>query len=599
MTCDRREATVNHTDREERELILRDKIAREGFSMPDDVIGYLADQLTSPNALKAELINVSAYASRRGVPITLELARLVVEGVRPGSEDANAPAEPDSAPGDGDLSAADMDGFGVTLDADSEALEPAYESEEPAEGEGEFSLFDEDEYQASAQGVHEYDAPAFTQGTTSTTAWGGEEWRSEPEAAAAPVAATPEPHAAPAATAPIAGTTTFVAASPITAPQASSPLIPQGPAATVWFVPVRTERKRSLIERVGTALKRAGLEEVIAPGDKVAVKVHFGEKGNTGFVSPIYAREVVRLIKELGGKPFLTDANTLYSGQRANSIDHLECALANGFSYATVGAPLIIADGLNGQDGVDIPLAAGKHCETVKIGSQAVYADAMVVISHVKGHGEAGFGGAMKNVGMGLGTRSAKQRMHSDVKPVVKPEACTRCGRCVEWCPVSCIDMGPTPVDKAIIDSEHCIGCGECVAACAHGAIAINWSHDPSAMQEKIVEHVVGALDNKRDKSIFVSFLTNITPECDCWSFSDAPIVPDIGVLASRDIIAIDQASYDMVTEAVGNAHSEGEGLASGADKFEAIHGIDGQIAMSYGEELGLGTRTYEIRRIG
>lgn len=556
---------MNHTDREERELILRDKIAREGFSFPDDVIGYLADQLTSPQALKAELINVSAYASRRGVPVTLELARLVVEGVRPGSEVTGGTVD-DQVDGYAD---APSDGFGVTLDADTDALEPAYERDEPSEPEGEFSLFNEDEYQVGEAGAHEYDAPAFTQQTTSTTSWGGEAWRIAP---AADVAATA---AAPLAPVPTPGT------------------------SPVWFVPMRTERKRSLIDRVGTALKRAGLDDVIAPGDKVAIKVHFGEKGNTGFVSPIYAREVVRLVKELGGKPFLTDANTLYSGQRANSVDHLECALANGFSYATVGAPLIIADGLNGQDGVEIPLAAGKHCETVKIGAQAVHADAMVVISHVKGHGEAGFGGAMKNVGMGLGTRSAKQRMHSDVKPSVKPEACTRCGRCVEWCPVSCIDMGPTPQDKAIIDPEHCIGCGECVAACSHGAIAINWSHDPSAMQEKIVEHVVGALDNKRDKSIFVSFLTNITPECDCWSFSDAPIVPDIGVLACRDIVAIDQAAYDMVTEAVGSVHSEGEGLASGTDKFEAIHGIDGQVAMSYAQELGLGSRTYEIRRIG
>ena len=574
---------MEHTDREERELILRDKIAREGFTLPDEVVRYLADTLTSPNALKSELINVTAYASRRGVPVSLDIARLVVEGIRPGSEEPST----DVAEGEGETVSDEVTPEGaVPADEDADALFEVAPSEEEV--------------------APSYDAPAFTEGTTSTTSWGGEDWRdavdlvAEVEIEDVEFEGEPEyPADVVPVEAPVSTPSLFTAVSATPSPEPPSPLVPSSGASPVYFVPMRTERKRSLIDRVGLALKRAGLDEVVEPGDKVAIKVHFGEKGNTGFVSPIYAREVVRLVKELGGKPFLTDANTLYSGQRANAVDHIECALANGFSYATVGAPIIIADGLNGQDGVDIPLAVATHFESVRIGAQAVHADAMVVISHVKGHGEAGFGGAIKNVGMGLGTRSAKQRMHSDVKPTVSPDACTRCGRCIEWCPESCISMGPLPHDKAYIDPEACIGCGECVAACSHGAIAISWGHDPSSMQEKIAEHVAGALDNKRDKTAYISFLTNITPECDCWSFSDAPIVGDIGVLASRDIVAIDQAAYDMVTEAIGNAHSLGEGLASGTDKFEAIHGIDGQIAMSYAEELGLGSRNYEIRRIG
>ncbi|MBK5211631.1 MAG: DUF362 domain-containing protein [Coriobacteriia bacterium] len=362
---------------------------------------------------------------------------------------------------------------------------------------------------------------------------------------------------------------------------------------------MRTERKRSLTERAGSALVRAGLGDVIAEGDKVAIKVHFGEKGNTAFVSPIYVREVVRLVKEAGGKPFLTDANTLYSGQRDNAIDHIECAIHNGFSYSTVEAPIIISDGIDGRDGIDIPIQGGKHFETVRLGSASVHADAMVVISHVKGHGEAGFGGAIKNVGMGLGTRAAKQRMHSVVKPNVVAEKCTRCGRCVQWCPVACIGIGPNHEDKAIIDSEACIGCGECVAACSHGAVNVEWGSDKNAFQERIVEHAYGLFTEKGNKMIYLNFLTDISPECDCWSFSDASIVPDIGILASRDIVAIEQASYDMVTEAVGSVGSVGEGLSAGVDKFHAIHEIDGQVAIAYAESLGMGTRNYSIKKIG
>ena len=191
-----------------------------------------------------------------------------------------------------------------------------------------------------------------------------------------------------------------------------TPLMP----STVYFAPVRSVKKRSMVARVGGLLERAGLAAAIETNDLVAVKLHFGEAGNTGFVQPIFVREVVARIKAHGGKPFLTDANTLYSGMRANAVDHLQCAIQNGFSYATVEAPIVIADGIDGQDAVDVPVD-GKHFDSVRIGAAAVRADAMVVITHVKGHEATGFGGALKNVGMGLGCRSAKQRMHSDFRP--------------------------------------------------------------------------------------------------------------------------------------------------------------------------------------
>lgn len=364
-------------------------------------------------------------------------------------------------------------------------------------------------------------------------------------------------------------------------------------SSKVYFTPMRTAGKKSLVTRSGQLLERAGLADAIASGDLVAVKLHFGEQGNTGFVQPIFLREVVARIKSHGGKPFLTDSNTLYRGQRFNAIDHLECALHNGFSYATVEAPLIIADGLDGRDSVDVPIEGFDHFESVRIGAAAVHADAMVVVTHVKGHEATGFGGVLKNVGMGLGARSAKQRMHSDFSPDPNAEKCTACGRCVQWCPVNAMTIGPDRV--AVVDYELCYGCGECVAACPYGAIEIQWKTTADALQEKIVEHVAGALAGKEGKVVYLSFVTDISPDCDCWHFSDASIVPDIGVLASTDPIAIDQAAYDMVTASTGVAGSLGEGMAEGVDKFQEITGIDGTVALAYGERMGLGSRGYEF----
>jgi uncharacterized Fe-S center protein len=362
--------------------------------------------------------------------------------------------------------------------------------------------------------------------------------------------------------------------------------------ATVWFAPIRTARKKSLLARVGDLCDRAGLGDAVEDGDLVAIKLHFGEMGNTAFVEPIYVREIVQRVRAAQGNPFLTDANTLYRGARGNAVDHLACAIKNGFSFATVDAPIVIADGLDGKDGEDVPVT-GKHFDDVRIGSVAVHADAMIVLSHVKGHEATGFGGAIKNVGMGLGVRSAKQRMHADFRPEVSSEKCTACGRCVTWCPVDAIEV----VDRvAVVDMETCYGCGECVATCPDGAIATQWSSGPEDLQEKMVEHAAGALAGKQDKVVCVSFVTRVSPDCDCWHFSDAPIIPDIGVLASTDPVAIDQAAYDLVTQADGLPGTRGEGMGPGVDTFREVTGVDGTIAIRYAQEMGLGTREYDLR---
>lgn len=551
--------------RDERILILRDKAAREGFVISPEVLDYIAERYALPQTLKGALINVAAYASRRGIPVDMATARLVLEGVRPGSPPVDLPIAPEEPSLEETLA-------GV-LDVEPA---PLPEPEPLAAPQPEPQV----EPHAAPQPEPQPEPQFAPQPETDDTLFVAEapSLFEEPTALTAPQ--TPDPSAV---------------ATAIPAPSVPAGFAPPAPApSVVWFAPVRSVKKESLVTRAGRLAMRAGLADVIDTDDKVAIKLHFGEEGNTGFVQPVFLREIVRLVREAGGKPFLTDSNTLYRGKRANAVDHLACAIHNGFSFATVEAPLIIADGLDGREAVDVGIQGFDHFDSVRIGSAAVHADALVVVTHVKGHEATGFGGAIKNVGMGLGSRSAKQRMHSDLKPQVAGEKCTACGRCVKWCPVDAIAITPDRVAR--IDYELCYGCGECVAACPEGAIGIQWKTEPDAIQEKIVEHVAGAVAGKEGKVIYLSFVTNVSPDCDCWHFSDASIIPDVGVLASTDIVAIDQASYDLVKQARGLGGSRGEGMVEGSDKFQAITGIDGTVAMRYAEEHGLGSRSYELK---
>lgn len=364
-------------------------------------------------------------------------------------------------------------------------------------------------------------------------------------------------------------------------------------AAQVFFTNMRAKKGANLLDKLERLCRAAKMTDIISDKDLVALKIHFGERGNTAYIRPTFARRIVDMVKEKGGKPFLTDANTLYVGSRANAVDHLHTAIENGFAFAVVNAPLIIADGLNGKDYIKVPIE-GKHFKEVNIGSAAVHADALIALTHFKGHEATGFGGTLKNIGMGLGSRSGKQQMHSDILPQVKSEKCIACGRCIAWCPAEAIYID----QYALIEQEKCIGCGECTVTCNERAIDINWKTEPNIIQEKIAEYTLGVLKNKQGKSFFVNFVTNVTPDCDCVSWSDAPIVGDIGILASKDPVAIDQASLDLVNKAKpleGTRLDEGNG---DSDKFKAIHNIDGTVQLAHAEQLGLGTREYELIEI-
>jgi uncharacterized protein len=369
--------------------------------------------------------------------------------------------------------------------------------------------------------------------------------------------------------------------------------------ARVFFIDNRAGSGRTNLDRLGRLLGKAGLPGVVAKGDLVAVKLSFGERGNLGYIHPVYVRRVVDAIKKLGGRPVLMDSNTLYKGSRSNAHDSLVTALENGFSYTTVGAPLLILDGLDSRDYREVPVG-GQIYRAVKIGTGLLDASALVSLAHVKGHLVSGFGAQIKNLSMGAAPRSGKQMMHADVHPGVRGDVCIGCGRCAKWCPQEAISLVAEVGRKkkvAVIDDKACIGCGECVATCPSGAIEISYESETALVQRKMAEFALGALAGKEGKFLGVSFALNITPDCDCFPWSDAALVPDVGILAGTDPVALDQAAYDLVNSQEGLPGTAlGRRGRSAPDKFAAVHrGLDPTVQLAHGEAVGLGTRKYEL----
>lgn len=365
--------------------------------------------------------------------------------------------------------------------------------------------------------------------------------------------------------------------------------------ADVFFMDNRASAARRNLDRLKKLLRAAGLAEVVGKGDLVCIKLSFGELGNLGYIHPAYVRSVVEAVRRVGGRPVLMDSNTLYAGSRSNAHDSLLTALRNGFSFATVGAPLMILDGLVGKDYREVPIA-GRIYERVKIGTGLLDADVVISLAHFKGHMVSGFGAQIKNLSMGAAPRSGKQMMHSDVHPHVDAERCVGCGRCVRWCPAGAIALVG---GQAIISDDACLGCGECVATCTNGAIAVSWESEAGLVQRKMAEFALGALTGKSDAFLGVNFVLNVTPDCDCCSWSDAALVPDVGILAGRDPLALDQAGYDLVKAQPGIASSAlGEAGALADDKFGRIHGVDPTVQLEHGELVGLGTRRYRLHRV-
>lgn len=351
-----------------------------------------------------------------------------------------------------------------------------------------------------------------------------------------------------------------------------------------------------MLAKLAELVDAAGLSDIIQKRDLVALKLHFGETGNTGFIRPVYLRRLVESVKALGGIPFLTDANTLYVGSRTNATHHLTTAIQNGFAYAVVDAPVVIADGLKGKSEKAIAINQA-HFEKVYIAAEIVAADALVVVSHFKGHEISGFGGALKNIGMGCASRRGKLAQHSGVAPKIKAKKCVGCGTCVAQCQPQAISLKNK---KARIDPVLCIGCGGCIMACANGAIDVRWNPSIKPFQEKMVESAYGVMQEKKGKALFINFITGVSPACDCVPYSDAPIVPDIGIVASTDPVAIDQAAVDLVNAQAGLSNScLKTNLKPGQDKFRGIYPeVDWEIQLEYAQKLGLGLRNYSLKKI-
>jgi uncharacterized Fe-S center protein len=366
--------------------------------------------------------------------------------------------------------------------------------------------------------------------------------------------------------------------------------------ATVYFADMRAGHRENLFAKLERLMDSCGMSDLLAPDDLVAVKLHFGERGNHAFIRPVFIRTIVAAIKKRGGKPFLTDSSTLYPGERKEAVSALTCAIENGFAYAVVGAPLVMCDGLKGQNAVAVPVA-GELLTTVSIGAEIVEADALVVVSHFKCHELTGFGGTIKNLGMGCSSRAGKMQQHSTVAPRVTEKLCDGCGACLRSCAHGAIAVRE---GKAAIDPAACVGCSRCITACPRKAIAIQWNESSTLVMKKMAEYAAGALAGKGGKTLFINFITQVSPACDCYGHADAPIVNDIGICAATDPVALDQACADLVNRARGNPDTAlASGHEPGGDKFRGVYpDIDWEVQLAHGERMGLGTRDYELVRL-
>ena len=364
-------------------------------------------------------------------------------------------------------------------------------------------------------------------------------------------------------------------------------------AAQVFFADMRTGMRENLHTKLERLADQAGLFAIVHSGELVAIKLHFGEKGGHAYIRPTFVRRIVDQVKSVGGKPFLTDSSTLYPGERKEAVSALTCAIENGFAYAVVNAPLIMSDGLRGHSARRVAVP-GELLNEVDIGQEIREADAMIALSHFKGHELTGFGGAIKNLAMGCSSREGKLEQHSTVAPDISAQQCTACGACLKACAHDAIDLRS---GKAVIDAARCTGCGRCITICEPRAVRINWNEESSLVMKKMAEYALGAVSGKGQKVLFINFITQVSPACDCYGHSDAPIVADIGILASADPVALDQACADLVNQARGLPDTAMQsGHQPGCDKFRGVYPeIDWEVQLDHAEKIGLGSRQYQL----
>lgn len=353
-------------------------------------------------------------------------------------------------------------------------------------------------------------------------------------------------------------------------------------ASKVYFVPTKKGGdEKTLAKKVKVLIQKSGILDGIKKDGYIGIKLHFGEEDNTGFIRPALVREVAGLCKSRSKHVALIETNTIYIGLRSNTISHLKLAYSHGFSYEEIGVPIIIADGTTGRDFVNVKIDK-KHQQYAKIASGVMDFECIIGLAHVTGHCQTGLAASIKNIGMGCASRAGKLQQHCNVLPEVTEEKCTGCGLCIKWCPAGAIRLYNK---KAVISKEKCIGCGECTVACRIGAIEIKWDASVRNLQEKMVEYAYAALLGK--KRGFLNFLIKITKDCDCMAKDDPRIMPDIGVLASDDPVAIDKATIDLLIK------------EAKCDKLRSNYpNIDWNIQLGYASQIGLGNLKYELKRV-
>lgn len=374
----------------------------------------------------------------------------------------------------------------------------------------------------------------------------------------------------------------------------------------VYFTTFKTTGSENLIQKLKRLIKTAGMGKIDFEDKFTAIKIHFGEYGNLAFLRPNYAKVVADYVKELGGKPFLTDCNTLYVGSRKNALDHLDTAYLNGFSPLQTGCQVLIGDGLKGTDETLVPID-GEYVKEAKIGHAIMDADVFISLTHFKGHEMAGFGGAIKNIGMGCGSRAGKMEMHCDGKPHVICDACVGCGACTKICahgaPV--VENG-----KATINQDKCVGCGRCLAVCPKDAIEANFDDSIAKLNYRMAEYTYAVIKDR--PNFHISLICDVSPNCDCHAENDIPIVPNIGMLASFDPVALDVACADLVNKMPANPGSiladnfEADVFNEGEhhdhekhDHFEMTHpDTEWKSCIAHAKKIGIGTDEYELIRI-
>lgn len=373
--------------------------------------------------------------------------------------------------------------------------------------------------------------------------------------------------------------------------------------STVYFTTFKTTYNENLIQKLHRLMKQAGFENIDFKDKFTAIKIHFGEYGNLAFLRPNYAKVVADYVKELGGKPFLTDCNTLYVGSRKNALDHLETAYLNGFSPLQTGCHVIIGDGLKGTDEALVPIN-GEYVKEAKIGQAIMDADIFISLTHFKGHEMAGFGGAIKNIGMGCGSRAGKMEQHCDGKPSVNSETCVGCGACYRIC----AHQAPEIHDKkAVINHDKCVGCGRCLAVCPKDAISADFSDSIAMLNYKMAEYSLAVC---KDRPCFhISLICDVSPNCDCHAENDIPIIPNVGMLASFDPVALDQACADLCNQMpvtsgsilddnCKNCHDHNHEHEH-HDHFQMTHpDTEWESCLTHAQKIGLGSREYELKTI-